>query len=159
MKKDNDFLIKAAVIFAGYFIIIKPILNKLGITKSAEERQKEQQELEAQKDNFEDLQKKGLKLTKSVYEWNLIADAIYNAIGRYSGIDDNDADAGLQLTRVQNDLDMAQLIKSYGLRSDMVFGISLGKKNLVDTVKNNLSASKIKAIENNYFRKKMKFRF
>lgn len=39
MKKDNDFLIKAAVIFAGYFIIAKPILNALGITKSKEENQ------------------------------------------------------------------------------------------------------------------------
>ncbi len=159
MKKDNDFFIKAAVVFAGYFIILKPILNTLGITKSAEETQKEADELQAQKENFAALQKKGLKLTKSVYDWNLIADAIYNDIGRYSGLDDNDADAGVQLTRVQNDLDIAQLIKSYGMRPDMVFGISLGRKNLVNTVKSNLTASKIAAINDNYFRKKMKFRF
>jgi len=159
LKKNNDFFIKAAVVFAGYFIILKPILNTLGITKSAEESKKEADELEAQRQNEAALKKKGLKLTKSVYEWNLIADAIYNDIGRYSGLDDNDEDAGIQLTRVQNDLDVAQLIKSYGMRDDMVFGISLGKKNLVNTVKSNLSASKIRAIENNYFRKGIKFRY
>ena len=38
MKKNEDFLFKAAVIFAGYFIILKPILNKLGITKSEKEK-------------------------------------------------------------------------------------------------------------------------
>lgn len=38
MKKNEDFLLKAAVIFAGYFIIFKPVLNKFGITKSQKEK-------------------------------------------------------------------------------------------------------------------------
>jgi len=159
VKKNNDFLIKSGIVFAAYFIILKPILNSLGITKSAEETQKEAEELEAQKQNEAALKKKGLKLTKPVYEWNLIADSIENSIAKTSGLDDNDEDAGLQLTRVKNDLDIAQLIKSYGMRPDRVFGFNLGNKNLVDTVKSNLTASKVKAINDNYFRKKMNFRF
>ena len=159
MKQNNDYLIKAGLIFAGYFIIVKPILDKLGITKSAEDTIKEQNKIQAQKDNFNQLKKSGLKLSKSVNEWNLIADTIYNDIGKYSGIDDNDADAGYQLTRVQNDLDIAQLINSFGMRADIVFGISLGKKNLINIVKNNLTTSKIAAIEKNYASKKIKFRF
>lgn len=159
MKKQNDFYIKAGIVFAAYFIIVKPIFDKLGITKSKEETQKQQDEIEAQNLNEAALKKKGLQLSKSVYEWNLIADSIENSIARTSGLDDNDTDAGVQLTRVKNDLDVVQLIKSYGLRPDRVFGINLGNKNLINTVKDNLSASKVAAINDNYFRKGIKFRF
>jgi len=37
-KEDQSLLIKAGVIGLGYFVILKPILNKLGITKSAADR-------------------------------------------------------------------------------------------------------------------------
>lgn len=161
--KEKDLYLKIGVIAAAYLFVIRPITNKLGITKSAAQEAEEAATAAASAAAIAEkeaaLKKKGLKLTKPVAEWNEIANTIEHDIARYSGIDDNDADAGLQLTRVQNDLDVMQLIKSYGKRDDIVFGFSLGKKSLADTIKDNLAASKIAIINGNYARKNIKFRW
>lgn len=56
MEKDNEILIKYVVLFGGaYFLIIKPILQKLGISKTAIEEQTEKniikQDLSSNKEN------------------------------------------------------------------------------------------------------------
>lgn len=166
-EQDKTFYTKFGLIVAAYFIIAKPILNTLGITKGKEGRQEEaaaeaaaQAAADALKEKEAALKKKGVKLSKPVADWDIIADAIYQDLGRYSGIDDNEADAGYQIARVQNDLDVMQLIKSYGKRDDLVFGLPiLGKKDLATTLKDNMSAEKIKAVNGNYARKGIKFRW
>jgi hypothetical protein len=166
-EQDKNFYIKFGLILAAYFIVAKPILNTLGITKGKKEREETVADEEAAKaaaDALKEkeaaLKKKGVKLSKSVADWDIIANAIYQDLARYSGIDDNEADAGYQIARVQNDLDVMQLIKSYGKRDDLVFGLPiLGKKDLATTLKDNMSAAKIQAVNGNYARKGIKFRW
>jgi hypothetical protein len=166
-EQDKNFYIKFGLIIGAYFIVAKPILNALGITKGKEEKREEKAEAAAEAAKVESilekeaaLKKKGVKLSKPVADWDIIADAIYQDLARYSGIDDNEADAGYQIARVQNDLDVMQLIKSYGKREDLVFGLPiLGKKDLATTLKDNMSAAKIQAVNGNYARKGIKFRW
>lgn len=158
MKQDK-LIINLVLIGAGYFLIVRPLLEKLGITKSAEEIAKEQSEKANVEDQKKQLQKVGLKLTKSKAEWDAIANKIYADL-RYSGIDDNKADAGYQVARVQNDLDMAYLIESFGKRQEYAFGIPYGEKqDLMQFITSNLSDAAINKINANYQSKKMKFRF
>lgn len=166
-EQDKNFYIKFGLILGAYFIVAKPILNALGITKGKKDREeaiKEEEAAKAAEDALKDkeaaLKKKGVKLSKPIADWDAIANAIYTDIARYSAIDDNKADAGYQIARVQNDLDVMQLIKSYGKRIDVVFGLPiLGKKDLAQTLKDNLSAQTIAQVNGNYARKGIKFRW
>lgn len=158
-KNDQKLLLNIAIITGGYFLIIKPLLEKLGITKSAEELAIEAEKKANVKDQITALSKKGLKLTKSKAEWDQIADKIYADL-RYSKLDDDKADAGLQVSRVQNDLDMAYLIQSFGKRQEYLFGIPDGQpKDLAKFITDNLSSDQINRINWNYESKKMKYRF
>ena len=160
MKDANkQLLIYAIGIGAGYFLLIKPILEGLGIIKSNQQKLKEKQEQKNVSDQIIDFQKKGLRLTKSKAEWDSIANQIYEDL-RYSYFDDNKSDAGYQLARVQNDLDMAYLQQTFGLRQEYAFGIPVGsEKNLSSFITSNLNQSAINKINSNYASKKMTFRF
>lgn len=158
-KSDNTLLIYAIGIGAGYFLVVKPLLEKLGILKSTEEVLKEKTEAANVTDQQRILQKSGLKLTKSKAEWDSIANQIYNDL-KYSAIDDNKANAGYQVARVQNDLDMVYLIQSFGKRQEYYFGLPAGeKKSLASFITSNLSDAAIQKLNANYASKKMKFRF
>jgi hypothetical protein len=50
-KKTENLLIKVGIIGVAYFVILKPILNKLGITKSDIDRTIENQENKGNKEN------------------------------------------------------------------------------------------------------------
>jgi hypothetical protein len=158
MKKDNDLLIGAAVLFGGYFFVIKPLLTSLGVMKSDEEIKQEAtnvQSVEAYYQQAITTQKP----TKSEGEWVIIADTIYNAL-RYSALDDDKAAATYQIARVKNDADVALLLKAFGKRQEYAFGLPIGKpKSLQAFVRDNLSTAQINAINDNYFRKKIKFKF
>jgi hypothetical protein len=100
-----------------------------------------------------------LRLTKNKSEWDSIANQIYNDL-KYSALDDNKADAGYQVARVQNDLDIAYLRQTFGLRQEYIFGIPAGSpKNLESFITSNLSQSAIDKINANYASKRMSFRF
>jgi hypothetical protein len=97
--------------------------------------------------------------TKSIGEWQIIADQIYNDL-KFSGIADNKSDAGYQVARVQNDADIATLIQVFGMRQESFFGINTGGlQNLPQFIISNLAKSEIAKINDNYARKNIKFRY
>jgi hypothetical protein len=159
IDKDTQKLILYAGVGVGaYFLILRPILIKLGIVKSPLEQLQEK----SQKENIESYIDNSLKLqnpTKSKGEWQIIANQIYNDL-KFSGIADNKSDAGYQVARVQNDADIALLIQVFGLRQESFFGINTGGlQNLPQFIIGNLSNSDIAKINDNYARKGIKFRF
>jgi len=159
IDKDTQKIITYAAVAGGaYFLVLRPLLVKLGIVKSGAEIMQEQ----SQQQNISDYVNQSLAKqspTKSKGEWQLIADNIYNDL-KFSGIADNKSDAGYQVARVQNDADIATLIQVFGLRQESFFGINTGGlQNLPQFIIGNLSKSAIATINDNYARKGIKFRF
>jgi hypothetical protein len=159
LNKDNQKLILYAVAGgAAYFLILKPILVKLGIVKSAAELAQERinaGNIDTYIDNAIRLQTP----TKSVGEWTIIANNIYESL-RYSGLSDDKDNAVYQLARVKNDADVATIYKAFGKRQEYVFGVPYGGlQDLVNFVKSNLSSDQLNTVNDNYRRKNIKFRF
>lgn len=158
-KNDQTLLIIASGSLAGYFLILKPILEKIGLQKSREEKETEERKRQQINDQIRIIEKKGIKPTKSIQEWQTIADQIYQDL-RYSALDDNKSDAGYQVTRVKNDADFWQLYKLFGKRKEYLFGVPVGGlQDLQQFIRGNLSKSTIEKINDNYRRKGMTFRF
>jgi hypothetical protein len=142
----------------SYFLIIRPLLIKLGVVKSAAEVAAEKE----RKDNVDEYIDKTIKSqtpTKSVGEWQIIANQVYEFL-RYSAASDNKDGAMMEIMRVKNEADLATLLKTFGSRQEYYFGIPYGGlQNLVSFVKSNLSDSQIATINSNFGRKNIKFRF
>ena len=141
-----------------YFLIVKPVLVKLGILKSAAELAQERINTGNIDTYIADVLKVQ-KPTKSVGEWTIIADKIYADL-KFSSISDDKKDAVYQVCRVQNDADVATLYKSFGKRQEYYFGVPYGGLNdLMGFITSNLSTSDIATINDNYKRKNIKFRY
>lgn len=152
--KDKKTILYIGGAIAAYFLVFKPILEKLGLQKTIEQKQQEQ--------NVSDYVTETLKIqnpTKSKGEWQIIANQIYEDL-RYSAIDDNKKDAQYQVSRVKNDADVATLIQVFGNRQEYAFGLPVGSlKDLQQFIKSNLSTNQVLAINSNYSRKGIKYRF
>jgi hypothetical protein len=157
-NQDKKILTYAIGIGAGYFFVIQPLLVKLGIIQSPAEKQQEI----AQTQNIQDYLNQSLSSqtpTKSKGEWQIIANNIYNDLSR-SSVSDNKSDAGYQVSRVQNNADFSLLYDTFGKRQEYYFGIPTGGlQDLVQFIVGNLDRSEINKINDNYFRKGIKFRF
>jgi hypothetical protein len=157
-KQTQKLLLYTAIGGSAYFLILKPLLIKLGILKSALELEQDY----SQKVNIDAYINNSIKTqtpTKSKGEWQIIADQIYNDL-KFSGIADNKSDAGYQVARVQNDADIATLIQVFGMRQESFFGVNIGGlQNLPQFIIGNLDKSEIAKINDNYARKNIKFRF
>ena len=157
-KQTQKLLLYTAIGGGAYFLILKPLLIKLGILKSALELEQDY----SQKVNIDAYINNSIKTqtpTKSKGEWQIIADQIYNDL-KFSGIADNKSDAGYQVARVQNDADIATLIQVFGMRQESFFGVNIGGlQNLPQFIIGNLDKSEIAKIKDNYARKNIKFRF
>lgn len=161
MTKENKILAQKTLTYAigigaGYFLILRPLLIKLGVLKSSSEIVQEIQ----QGANIESyLSYNPSNLTKSIGEWQLIANTIYNEL-KDLAILDNVNDAIYQLCRPKNDDDVKALISAFGKRKVSAFGVSYGSTYMLpDYVKTSLSNSEIATINNNYSRKQIKFKF
>jgi len=155
-NQNTKYITYAIGIGAGYFLIVKPILVKLGIMKSAEQIAQEQ----SQTQNVQTyLTYNTGNLTKTLGEWQIIANTIYNDL-KDIAITDNVSDAIYQLCRVQTDEDVKALIDTFGSRQTQTLGFSFGASLMLpDFVKQSLSSSEQDTINNNYQRKNIKFRF
>ena len=157
-KQTQKLLLYTAIGGGAYFLILRPLLIKIGVLKSTLELQQEK----SQQENIENYITNSLKNntpTKSKGEWQIIADQIYNDL-KFSGIADNKSDAGYQVARVQNDADIATLIQVFGMRQESFFGVNIGGlQNLPQFIIGNLDKSEIAKINDNYARKNIKFRF
>lgn len=157
---ENKKLLTTLVIsIAAYLLVIKPIFQALGLQKTPEERAKLQSDAANIADIQKDLKNKGITISKSKAEWDIIADTIYNDL-KYSALADNKGDAGYQVARVKNDADILYLIESFGKRQENLFGLPSGSTmSLPQFISSNLSQTNIDLINDNYNRKGMKFKF
>ena len=158
MEKNEKLLLISGGVLLVYFGVLRPILIKAGLQqdpnlKATEDRK--QQQLLQQIQQVSQYQQP----TKSVQEWQVIADQIYNDL-RYSAIDDNKDDAAYQAARVKNEADFWLLYRLFGKRREYIFGINAGGlMNLPQFLISNLSKSKIAQLNDNYARKGLKFRY
>jgi len=158
-QENKKLLTTAGIVVAAYLIVIRPLFQSLGITKTDAEIAKEKSDAANISDIEKNLNARGIDLTKSKAEWDQIADTIYNDL-RFSALADNKADAGYQVSRVKNDADMIYLIKTFGKRQEYLFGIPSGSPmGLTEFITSNLDRSNIDLINDNYSRKGMKFKF
>jgi len=148
--KKNLYYIGGAII--AYFFVLKPIFEKLGITKTKEEIDRDKA-----KEKF--LLNTGEKPTKSEGEWAIIADQIHEDL-RYTALDDDKADAAYQAARVKNNADLKLLYKNFGKRQEYFFGVPSGsEKDLQQFLRSNLSDSQIQIINQNYRNKNISFQY
>lgn len=156
-NSDKKLALNVALIAAAGIFILRPILVKLGLAKSAAEKAAEQATNTAFIENVN--QYSNEKQTKSTGEWQLIADQIYADL-RYSALDDNKDDAVYQICRVKNNIDLAILNKCFGKRQEYIFGIPSGDlQTLQMFVNSNLSKSQKNTINGNLQRKNIKYQF
>jgi hypothetical protein len=160
ITQDNKKLLTTAgIIVAAYLIVIKPLFQSLGISKTDAEIAKEKSDAANILEVEKNLNARGLALTKSKAEWDAIADTIYNDL-RYSALADNKDDAGYQVARVKNDADIIYLIKTFGKRQEYLFGLPSGSPmSLAEFITSNLDRENINLINDNYSRKGMNFKF
>jgi hypothetical protein len=157
-KDTQKILLYAAGIGAGYYFVLRPLLIKFGLMRDPKlVRQDTEQQQNV--DQYVDSSLKTQTPTKTLGEWQLIANQIYNNL-KYASVSDNKAEAGYQIARVQNDADVAALIKTFGQRQEYYFGLPLyGLQDFVTFVTSNLDRTELDKINNNYYRKGIKFKF
>ena len=108
-----------------YFGIVKPIFNKIGLTKSAETKAAEAlvdaKNAQTTTDT-KSILNTGIKPTFQPSQYNQFADVIYNARKHYFSMDRDPQTAIDTLKRMNKDLDVSLLIQAYGSRKDLIFG-------------------------------------
>lgn len=168
LKKELDInlLIYAGLAIGGYFAITK-VLKGLGFMKSDEQKAAEKLAEEGRQKFIDDIQKKpdpkqtaGGKPTKTDGQFAIMANQLYEYL-KYSFADDNKNGAFEMLyTRIQNDADIAKMIKYFGLRQEYAFGLPVGRpKDFNQFVTSNLSKIQIDLLNQTYQKSKMKFKF
>jgi hypothetical protein len=150
--KDNKNLYYIGGAIIAYFFVLKPIFEKLGITKTKEEIDRDKA-----KEKF--LLNTGEKPTKSEGEWAIIADQIHEDL-RYTALNDDKKDAAYQAARVKNNADFKLLYKNFGKRREYFFGVPSGsEKDLAQFLRSNLADSEIQIINQNYRNKNISFQY
>tara|TARA_R110000868_G_C10968384_1_gene769373 strand:+ start:4828 stop:5316 length:489 start_codon:yes stop_codon:yes gene_type:complete len=157
--ENKKLLVTVSIALASYVIVIKPLLEFLGLKKTAEEKKKIAEELKNRDIEQKRLENLGVKLSKSTFEWDIIANQIYEDL-KGTAITDNKGDVNTQLKKVKNDLDILYLIKSFGERQEYISFIPSGSlKSLNQFVLSNLSNYSILDINADYIKKNIKYRF
>lgn len=155
---NQKILLYAIGIGAGYLLVVRPLLVKLGIVKSSEQIQQDIYQSGNVQEYIQTTINKQTP-TKTKGEWQIIADQLYYDL-KFAAPSDDKADAGYQVSRVQNDADFAFLYDTFGKRQEYFFGIPAGGlQDLVQMVTSNLDRSALNKINDNYRRKGIKFRF
>jgi len=136
----------------GAFLVIRKLKNSF--TKPSKET------IQDVIEEAGELKKQGMQPTRSLGQWKLVADSIYNSM-KFSATSDNKENIERQLKMVQNDLDFLLLTQAYGVRQHYVFAIPDGDKTtLIGQIgTGELSDKRIKSINADYASKGIKFRF
>ncbi len=148
--KKNIYYLGGAIL--AYFLIIKPVLQKLSILKNEDEINRDKA-----KEIYLTSSKE--KPTKTPGEWAIIADQIHEDL-RYSALDDDKKDAAYQAARVKNNADFKLLYQNFGKRREYFFGVPSGsEKDLAQFLRSNLADSEIQIINQNYRNKNISFQY
>ena len=115
------------VVVVGGALVVYLVGSRVYRAVFPTEAQRKNRELEKNIDSeISKLQGNGKKASFSDSNYNTFANTIYNSM-RYA-VGDDYATVVSTLKRMQNDLDVAKLIKAFGLKQDYFFGIPAGDK-------------------------------
>jgi hypothetical protein len=157
-KNQRQSLILITGLAVGYFAILKPILNRLHLTKSEEEKNREKRR-KKQLDEKVKEEAKRVRRHLSDAELQIIADNIYENIATSWWADEKEKAAGIIYNKIINDSDWWQLVKLFGRRQEYYFGLPTGGlKDLESFLKTNLSDDQIRRLNNGFRLYKMKYR-
>lgn len=132
------FLVTGGVLLLGYFVLVRPIFKKLGIIKS--DSQLEQEHLSAVY-----TQEVGERATYPLIKYKELADVIEDSLGSYISNDNEDSVYNV-FQQLQNNRDIAELIRAFGMRSRSVMLIGTGKKGLSAFINNAMNRREIDKI-------------
>ena len=151
-------IITVGLLVAAYKIVGQPILEALNLIDTSDEKAAKAALQDTVSQHAAELAKTQTP-TKSDAEWLMITNTIYEDL-KYSSIADNKDDAAYQLARARNDADVFKMVEFFGTRQNYWFGIPWGEKQSLQTfVRANLSDEKIAAVNDNYLRKGIQFKF
>lgn len=154
---NPNLLLVGGIAALAYFGVLNPILKTLGIKKSDEAKKDERVEQQTIADAVRESAKKQ-KQTYTDAQLKGFADTIHNAI-KFSSVSDDYEKAGLYLSAPKNDTDVYRMIQLFGIREETYFGVFTYTYSMQEMVRRNLSQKKLNAINDNYFRKNIKFRW
>jgi len=115
------------VVVVGGVVVVYLVGSRVYRAVFPTEAQRKNRELEKNIDSeISKLQGNGKKASFSDSNYNTFANTIYNSM-RYA-VGDDYGTVELTLKRMKNDLDVAKLIKAFGVKQDYFFGIPAGDK-------------------------------
>jgi len=115
------------VVVVGGAVVVYLVGSRVYRAVFPTEAQRKNRELEKNIDSeISKLQGNGKKASFSDSNYNTFANTIYNSM-RYA-VGDDYGTVELTLKRMKNDLDVAKLIKAFGVKQDYFFGIPAGDK-------------------------------
>lgn len=162
-ESDKKLALNASLYIGGataaYFLVLKPLLEKIGLKKTKDEEIQEKL-IKTGRSKFIDDAVKTKKPTRPEGQYAVWADQLYEYL-KYTKLDDKkDLAFELLFKYFHNDSDIALLTKYFGKRQEYAFGIPVGNpKNLSEFVTTNLSRDQINRLNNAYGKSRMKFRF
>jgi len=157
----NIILIMGGLAIA-YFGVVNPLLKFTGVKKSEKDKEKDKEDKEKDKvkqGDVSDIIKTGIKPTYNSTNYVEFADIIWNK-RKYNLAFDNDEQAAVDiLKKMRNDLDVALLLKAYGLRRDYFFGIETGQAmGLFTAVREKVPASLIEQVNTEWAKRGITYR-
>jgi hypothetical protein len=115
------------VVVVGGAVVVYLVGSRVYRAVFPTETQRKNRELEKNIDSeISKLQGNGKKASFSDSNYNTFANTIYNSMRFAVGDDYSTVEATLK--RMKNDLDVAKLIKAFGLKQDYFFGLPTGDK-------------------------------
>jgi len=115
------------VVVVGGAVVVYLVGSRVYRAVFPTEAQRKNRELEKNIDNeISKLQGNGKKASFSDSNYNTFANTIYNSIRFAVGDDYSTVESTMK--RMQNDLDVAKLIKAFGVKQDYFFGLPTGDK-------------------------------
>jgi len=115
------------VVVVGGVLVVYLVGSRVYRAVFPTETEKKNRELEKNIDNeISKLQRNGVKASFSDSNYNTFANTIYNSM-RYA-VGDDYGTVESTMKRMQNDLDIAKLIKAFGVKQDYFFGLPAGDK-------------------------------
>lgn len=146
----KSLLVTGGALLLGYFLIVRPIFKKLGIVKS--DSQLEQERLAEVH-----VEQVGQEPSYPLIKYKELADTIEDALGSYIANDNEDVVYNV-FNQLNNDRDMAELIRAFGMRSRSVALIGTGKKGLTAFINNAMNQNEISKVNNILQNKNIKYR-
>lgn len=130
-------------------LLVRSILRDLGVIKSAEEVAAQKRDKTIAASELATLRKQ-YKATLAEQYYSNAANVLYNQLGRYSWIDDDEEGAIATIkTYCRNPLDFALVQYYYGLRQNINFGIPVGSPmNLTSMLKDQLNEKQYTEVKN-----------